>query len=205
MRNVLASLLLVLVAVSFAVAQTPSPVPAPAPSDCSPAAIDAGTAESNCGVHFITGSAMYQLSNGKQATEFDARLPLSPRWSGYAALFTVPGARGNITVAGAEFRERLSHLVGKTANSQSITNLQKIEVFGRLGLGSEVNSINNQRSFAYLTEGGVEFPVATVAGGPVVKTGVRIGFLGVASYGRAPEHFVLGSNATISPQLTVNF
>lgn len=185
-------------------AQNPTPSPSPTPNPCSSAAIDAGTAESNCGVHFITGSAFYQLADGKQATEFDARIPLAPRWSAFAAVYAVPDAQGNITVAGPEFREKLGHLFGK-ASTQSNLNLNKIEVFARAGLGSEANSVNNSRSFAYLTEGGVEFPIATVTGGPVVKTGFRIGYLGVLHYGAAPEHFVLGSNTTISPQVTLSF
>lgn len=202
------SILLLVLALPLAVcAQTPTPTPAPSPTpDCSSAAIAAGTAESNCGVHFITGSAFYQLSNGKQATEFDARLPLTPRWSGFAAVFAIPGAQGNVTVAGPEFRERLSHLLGKQSikTNQSL-NLSKVEVFGRGGLGSEVNSVNNQRSFAYSVEGGLEFPIATVAGGPVVKTGIRVGYLGVLHYGAAPEKYFLGSNTTISPQVTISF
>lgn len=187
-------------------AQNPTPTPIPAATDpCSSSAINAGTAPANCGVHFITGSAFYQLSNGKQATEFDARLPVAPHWSGFAAVFAVPGAQGNITVGGVEYRERLSKVFKTAASSKAGINLSKIEAFGRVGLGSEANSVNNQRSFAYLTEGGVEFPVATMSGGPVVKAGVRIGFLGVAHYGAAPEHFFLGSNTAISPQVSISF
>lgn len=197
MKTLIYSLLFTLLA-SLSFAQTPAPDP------CSSAAIDAGTAEANCAVHFITGSAFYQLSNGKQATEFDARLPLTSRWSGYAAVFAIPDAKGNITVAGAEYRERLNHLFGKAAASSNV-NLSKIQVFGRIGLGSEINSLNNQRSFAYSVEGGAEFPVMTMVGGPVVKAGVRIGYLGVTGYGRAPEHYVLGSNTAVSPQLTISF
>lgn len=186
------------------VSRAQTPTPSPTPNPCSSQAIDAGTAEANCAVHFITGSAFYQLSNGKQATEFDVRLPLTSRVSGFAAVFAIPDAKGSITVAGGEYRERLNHLFGKAASSSNL-NLSKIEIFGRVGLGSEINSINSQRAFAYSGEGGFEFPIATVAGGPVVKTGVRIGYIGVVGYGRAPEHFILGSNTAVSPQVTISF
>lgn len=209
MKNLISAVLAIFAFCAISLSQTPAPSPSPTPapasnSACSSTAIQAGTAESNCAVHFVTGSAFYQLSNGKQATEFDARVPLTPRWSGFAAVYAVPTAQGNITVAGPEFREKLGHLL-KSKSTQSTLNLNKIQVFGRFGLGSEINSQNNNRSLAYLAEGGISFPVATVAGGPVVQAGVRIGFLGVVHPGAVPEKFYLGSNTAISPQVSVSF
>jgi hypothetical protein len=163
------------------------------------------TEDPNCGLHFVAGSAFYQLSNGKSATEFDVRVPFTPRWSGFVAGFVVPGAQGNIQVGGADFRANAAKLFGKSAAASSSFNLSKIEIFGRAGLGSETNSVNSQRSFAYLAELGAELPVATVAGGPVVKIGARLAYLGVWHYGAAPERFVLGSNLALSPSLSVNF
>lgn len=192
---------------AVSVAQTSSaPAPAAAPAPAQTSCVAGNPSEDpNCGLHFVAGTSFYQLADGKQGTSFDIRAPFTPRFSGFAALFTIPGAQGNITVAGPDFRDKASHLFGKNLSAKSSFNLDKIELFARVGLGSEVNSINNKRSFAYLAEGGFEIPVATVNGGPVIKFGTRIGFLGVTHYGAAPERFVLGSNAAISPTATLNF
>lgn len=168
-----------------AVAQTPSPTPTPAPAP-------------NDGVHFVTDSAFYQLSSGKQATVFTARIPVTPKFSGVFSQWLIPTAKGNISMAGVEYRVPLSSLIkGKSTN----LDLHKFEVFARGQLGSEVNAIDNNRSFAYGAEGGIEFPIGTIAGG-TVKTGVRFGFVGVP---QAREKFQLGSQATISPQVSVSF
>jgi len=137
---------------------------------------------------------MYQLSDGKTATVFSARLPVSPRFSGVFSQWLVPPVDGNISLAGIEFRETLARLV-KSSNFNP--DLQKLEIFARGQLGSEIDS-DNTRNFAYGIEGGVEFPVGTIAGG-TVKTGVRFGFLGLPYEGK---HYLLGSNATISPQIS---
>lgn len=166
---------------SWLVGQTPTPVPDP-----------------NVGVHFVTDTAFYQLSGGKQATVFTARIPVSVRYSGVLSQWLVPTAKGNVSLGGVEFRETLVHLI-KSPNANP--ELQKLEVFGRGQIGTEMNSLDNSRNFAFAFEGGVEFPVGTVAGG-TIKTGVRFGFLGVPG---AKEHFELGSQATISPQISVSF
>lgn len=153
--------------------------------------------EPNTGVHFVTDTAMYQLSSGKQATVFTARLPVSPRFSGVFSQWLVPPVNGNISLAGVEFRETLAHIL---KNATFNPDLQKLEVFARGQLGSEIDS-DNSRNFAYGLEAGVEFPIGTIAGG-TVKTGVRFGFLGLPYEG---QHFVLGSQATISPQVSVSF
>jgi|SRR5579863_2409531 len=194
---------------AFALAQTaaPSPTPNPQCAASTSATSQPATSEANCGLHFITGSAFYQLANGKQATEFDARLPLTPKYSFFAATFMIPAAKGNIVTAGGEFRERLSHLFKNPTAKGYNLNLSKIEVFGRFGLGSEANNAltTTVRSFAYSVEGGAEFPIMTVVGGPLVKTGIRIGYIGVPNSGGTAEHFVLGSNVAISPQVTISF
>ncbi len=176
--------LMLMVAMISAGAQTPSPTPAPAP-------------EANEGVHFVTDTALYQLSDGKQATVFSARFPVTPRFSGVFSQWLVPPVGGNVSLAGVEFREKLAHLV----KNQSLNpELAKFEVFGRAQLGSEIDK-DNKRNFAYGFEGGLEFPVGTIAGG-TIKTGVRLGFLGIPYEG---QHYRLGSNATVSPQVSISF
>lgn len=165
-------------------AQTPAPSPTPSP-------------EANQGVHFVNDCALYQLSGGKQATVCSARVPVTPRYSGVFSQWFVPTAKGNISMAGVEFRERLSHLLKKQGTN---LDLSKFEIFARGQLGSEIDASNN-RNFAYGVEGGVEFPIGTIGGG-TVKTGVRFGFVGVPY---AKEKFQLGSQATISPQVSVSF
>jgi hypothetical protein len=155
--------------------------------------------ESNDGVHFVTDSAFYQLSDGKQATVFTARLPVTARFSGLFSQWLIPTAKGNISLGGVEFREKLGHLLKNAAKTN--LDLNKFEVFARAQLGSELASADGSKHFAYGVEGGIEFPVGTVAGG-TIKTGVRVGFLGVP-YAR--EKFQLGSNATISPQVSISF
>lgn len=171
-----------------AIAQTPSPTPSPTP---------APVAEPNVGVHFVSDCALYQLSSGKQATVCTARIPVTARYSPVFSQWFIPTAKGNISMGGVEFRDRLSHLI--KAKSTNL-DLNKFEVFARGQLGSEVDA-SNTRSFAYGIEGGLEFPVGTIGGG-TVKTGVRFGFVGVPG---ANEKFQLGSQATISPQVSVSF
>lgn len=185
------------VALSFALAAATAlaqsqPAPAPSPSP-------APVVESNAGVHFVTDSAFYQLSDGKQATVFTARLPATPRFSGVFSEWLVPTAKGNISLAGIEYREVLSHIF-KGAAATNI-DLSKFEIFARSQLGSEQNAVDGSKKFAYGVEGGIEFPVGTIGGG-TVKTGVRIGFLGIPGTG---ERFRLGSQATISPQVSLAF
>jgi hypothetical protein len=151
----------------------------------------------NDGVHFVTDTAMYQLSNGQQATVFTARLPVTSRYSAVLSGWMVPAAKGNISLGGLEFREKLAQLFKKATNP----DLAKVEVFARTQLGSELNSVDSSKHFAYGFEGGLEFPVGTIAGG-TIKTGVRFGFLGVPG---AHERFQLGSQATISPQVSLSF
>lgn len=182
---------LALIALFASTANAQTPAPSPTPS-ATPAP------DPNDGVHFVTDSAFYQLSSGKQATVFTARVPVTPRYSGVFSQWLIPTAKGNISMAGIEFRETLSSLIKKQSTN---LNLAKFEIFARGQLGSEVNAIDNNRSFAYGIEGGLEFPIGTIGGG-TVKTGVRFGFVGVPS---AKEKFQLGSQATISPQVSVSF
>ena len=181
--KILATILIALVLACACMAQTPTPTPAPV--------------DPNAGVHFVTDTAMYQLSDGKTATVFSARIPVSPRFSGVFSQWLVPPVNGNVSLAGVEFRESLASLV-KNANFNP--DLAKLEIFARGQIGSEIDS-DNTRNFAYGIEGGLEFPVGTIAGG-TIKTGVRFGFLGLPYEGK---HIVLGSNATISPQVSVSF
>jgi hypothetical protein len=174
--------LVLMVAGAFGQAATPGPTPVPDP---------------NAGVHFVTDTAFYQMSSGKQATVFSARVPLTPKFSGVFSQWLVPPVNGNISLAGVEYRRSLADLL---KNSSMNPDLKKLEIFARGQIGTEIDS-DNSRNFAYGIEGGLEFPVGTVAGG-VIKTGVRIGFLGLPYEG---THFVLGSQATISPQVSVSF
>src|ERR1051326_5102229 len=183
MKFICTALLALMVTLASAQAPTPTPTPVADPND---------------GVHFVTDSAFYQLSNGKQATVFTARIPVSSRYSGVLSQWLVPTAKGNISLGGVEFPETLAHLL---KNQYANPDLKKLEVFARGQIGTELNSIDNSRNFAYAIEGGLEFPIGTVAGG-TIKTGVRFGFLGVPG---AREHFELGSQATISPQVSVSF
>lgn len=171
-----------MVASAFGQAAAPTPTPVPDPND---------------GVHFVTDTAFYQMSSGKNATVFSARVPLTARFSGVFSQWLVPPVNGNISMAGVEYRRSLADLL---KNASVNPELKKFEIFARGQIGTEIDS-DNSRNFAYGIEGGLEFPVGTVAGG-VIKTGVRIGFLGLPYEG---AHYVLGSQATISPQVSVSF
>lgn len=152
----------------------------------------------NDGVHFVEDSAFYQLSGGKQATVFTARIPLTGYYSPVFSQWFVPTSKGNISMGGVEYRRILGSFF---KNTQTNIDLYKFQVYGRVQIGSEVNSVDNSRKFAYGVEGGLEYPIGTMAGG-TVKAGVRFGFLGVPGAG---EHFQLGSQATISPNVSVSF
>lgn len=166
---------------TIALAQTLAPAPTP---------------ESNDGVKFVSDTAFYQLTGGKQATVFTARVPVTRRFSGMFSQWLIPTAKGNISEGGVEFREILAHILKAKGTN---LDLKKFEVFARGMIGSEIDAANN-RNFAYSFEGGIEFPIGTVAGG-VVKTGVRFGFLGVPG---SNEHFQLNGQGTISPQISWN-
>lgn len=172
-----------------------TPPPAPTPDPCGQAAVAAGTAESNCGIKFRAETNFYQLSNGKQATQVSAIIPLTPRFAAVASQFFIPTAAGQITAVGPQFDEKLSHILGKkSANvTGALLNASKITLYGRLLLGSETNSVTNQRAFAGVLEGGARFPLANVSG-VVVQARVGAAFIFVPHYDAPPERFFLGSN-----------
>ena len=169
------SLLLTLVAVST-VAQTPEP---------------------NVGTHFAAETGYVNLGDGGSATVITGRLPVTARWSVLYRQFQIPSANAQVFLGGAEFRDKLSHIFTKNANAASQVNLDRIEVYGRVGVGSRRDSQGNEPTFAYGLFGG-----ANVRINETISVGVEFGFM------RAPlrrENLFVSNMPTVAPGIQLRF
>lgn len=169
-------------------AQTAIPSPTPSP-------------ESNVGVHFDVSTSFVKLTAGGDATLISARLPLTPRWSFQYDQYQVPTAKAQFFLGGAEFREKLAHLV-KTKSL--LFNPDAIEIYAGAGIGTKRDDLLQNPLFAFGVHGGADIKIGQVGGG-TLTAGVAFGYISAPAGNTGPVHFSFASSPEIAPKLAIRF